>query len=127
MPQPIPDNRLPWIDLLRGLCMMAILWDHTELYYADDNIIPYGMYVVNALVIFFFISGYLLYKPQGFFLHHRLSSILRGMVWPYFVFTSIIALPKAWAHGFDLHDIFISILWGNASGLSLPSSRPKSY
>ncbi len=34
--------RIYWIDMLRGICMIAILLDHTELYVAGYNIIPVG-------------------------------------------------------------------------------------
>ena len=51
------DKRKHWIDLLRGICMIAILLDHTEIYYTGDNIINYNFYVVNVLLTFFFISG----------------------------------------------------------------------
>ena len=52
-------ERLLWIDMLRGICMIAILLFHTEVYYAGDAVIPYSFYVDNALTIFFFVSGYL--------------------------------------------------------------------
>ncbi|MGP1350736.1 MAG: acyltransferase family protein, partial [Hoylesella marshii] len=29
-------KRKHWIDLLRGFCMVAILLDHTEIYYTGD-------------------------------------------------------------------------------------------
>lgn len=44
-------QRKHWIDLLRGICMLAILLDHTEIYYTGTNIINYNAYVVNALTI----------------------------------------------------------------------------
>ena len=59
-------ERKTWIDLLRGICMLAILLDHTELYYTGGNIIDYNFYVVNALVVFFFLSGYLFFKNEAF-------------------------------------------------------------
>lgn len=40
-------QRKHWIDLLRGICMLAILLDHTEIYYTGTNIINYNAYVVN--------------------------------------------------------------------------------
>ena len=63
-----------WIDMLRGGCMLAILLDHTEIYYTGTNIIPYTLYVPNALCVFFFLSGYLFFKPQGFSLRAKLVS-----------------------------------------------------
>ena len=55
--------RKQWIDMARGLCMMAILFFHTEMYYAGHDIIPYVVYVENALIIFFFLSGYISSSP----------------------------------------------------------------
>ena len=50
-------ERKHWIDSLRGICMIAILLDHTELYYTGVNIIDYNIYVANVLVLFFILSG----------------------------------------------------------------------
>lgn len=93
-------KRKYWIDNLRGLCMLAILVDHTETYYSGNCIIDYSLYVVNALVVFFFISGYLMFRKTTngeiveFSLRHKANSILRTLVVPYFIFTSIIYIPK---------------------------------
>lgn len=110
-------QRKKWIDNLRGFCMLAILLDHTELYYAGSNIIDYNFYVVNALVIFFFLSGYLIYKPSCFDIRHKLYSIFRSLLIPYFIFTTLIAAPKALIHENDIniHEIIINIITGQAS------------
>mgnify|MGYP001748228932 CR=1 FL=1 len=34
-------EREHWIDMLRGFCMLSILFDHTEIYYTGGNLIPY--------------------------------------------------------------------------------------
>lgn len=108
--------RKHWVDLLRGLCMIAILLDHTEIYYTGSNIIDYSFYVVNALVIFFFLSGYLFYKSNtDFSIIHKLRSIARSILLPYFVFTMVIALPKSFAHSYDISSTLLSILTGDAS------------
>ncbi|WP_390892520.1 OpgC domain-containing protein, partial [Prevotella melaninogenica] len=52
-------ERVHWIDMLRGFCMLSILLDHTEIYYTGGNLIPYDWYVSNVLIVFFFLSGYL--------------------------------------------------------------------
>ena len=57
-------TRKHWIDNLRGVCMLAILLDHTEVYYSGVNIINYNVYVTDALYLFFFLSGYLMYKQK---------------------------------------------------------------
>ncbi len=118
-------ERIHWIDLLKGICMMAILLFHTEIYYNDGTeIINYNLYVCNALVIFFFLSGYHFYQPdindskaRKRIFTKKLKSIARGIVLPYFIFTSIIALPKAIAHNTDTEftSIALKIISGNAS------------
>lgn len=97
--------------------MMAILYDHTEVYYTGDNIIPYHLYITNALTAFYFISGYLFYKGNTFYYSYKMKSILRTIIVPYFIFTGLIASPKAWIHGNNIQIIEISknILLGQAS------------
>lgn len=109
--------RLLWIDLLRGFLMLAIIFDHTEICFTGDNIVPYRMYVPDVLMAFFFLSGYLFYRPEGFRLRHKLHSWLRGVLMPYFIFTSALALPKAWLHGDggSLSDLLLTILTGQGS------------
>ncbi len=109
--------RKKWVDLTRGFCMLAILLFHTEKYAAGEEIIPYVLYVENALIIFIIISGYLFYKEdKSFSLSYKLKSILRSVVIPYFIFTTIIALPKTLFHHtpFSLQ-IPVDILTGQAS------------
>lgn len=97
--------------------MLAIIFDHTEICFTGDNIVPYRMYVPDVLMAFFFLSGYLFYRPEGFRLRHKLYSWLRGVLMPYFIFTSALALPKAWLHGADgsLSDLLLTILTGQGS------------
>lgn len=97
--------------------MLAIIFDHTEICFTGDNIVPYRMYVPDVLMAFFFLSGYLFYRPEGFRLRHKLHSWLRGVLMPYFIFTSALALPKAWLHGAggSLSDLLLTILTGQGS------------
>ncbi len=108
-------ERKTWIDLLRGFSMLAILLDHTEIYYTGGNIIDYNLYVANVLVVFFFLSGYLFHKDSGFSLRSKLISIGRGILMPYFIFTCTLAVPKALAHGSDIANTFLAVLTGEAS------------
>ena len=55
-------KRIGWIDNMRGFCMLAILLDHTESYYLDYHIINQNLYLTDALVFFFILSGYLMYQ-----------------------------------------------------------------
>lgn len=121
----IPKERIHWIDMLKGICMIAILLFHTEYYYnGGAEIISYNLYVCNALAIFFFLSGYHFYKnsfnnhelQKNFFIR-KLKSIAKGIILPYFIFTSVIALPKAIVHGtiINITDILTNIISGNVS------------
>lgn len=111
------DKRKIWIDLVRGFCMLAILVHHTEMYYVGEAIIDYRFFVDNALCTFFFISGYLFYKETPFNLKYKLLSILKTIIIPYFIFMSVIALPKALAHGkfVSISDSILSIVLGQQS------------
>ena len=97
--------------------MAAILYDHTEVYYTGDNIIPYHLYVTNALIAFYLISGYLFYKSGTFYLKRKIASIFRSLIRTYFIFTTLMAAPKTWAHQGDLSltDVFTNIALGKAS------------
>ena len=98
--------------------MVAILLFHTEMYYAGYDIIPYSFYVENALAMFFFLSGYLFYKDNGT-IHpkQKIFSIAVNLIIPYFIFTTLIALPKALAHGDEINILTLAseILLGEAS------------
>lgn len=111
------DKRKIWIDLVRGFCMLAILVHHTEMYYVGEAIIDYRFFADNALCTFFFISGYLFYKETPFNLKYKLLSILKTIIIPYFIFMSVIALPKALAHGkfVSVSDSILSIVLGQQS------------
>lgn len=112
-----PRNRIVWVDILRGFCMLAILWFHTEFYYAGEDIIPYAMYVGDILAVFFFLSGYVTRYNIDSNYRKMLYSVLRWLVVPYLVFTSLIALPKALLyHSFSgIVPIITHILIGQAS------------
>ncbi len=110
-------NRIGWIDFLRGLSMMLILVFHTEVYYKEYDVTPYYIYVTNAIILFYFISGYLFYRPESFSLKKKLNAITRSLLFPYFIFTSLIAVPKLLVRqeAINLQEIVINILLGRAS------------
>ena len=56
--------------------MLAILLFHTEIYFTGTPVIPYSLYVVNALTTFVCISGYLMYRPEGIDISHKIKSIV---------------------------------------------------
>ena len=110
-------NRIGWIDFLRGLSMMLILVFHTEVYYKEYDVTPYYIYVTNAIILFYFISGYLFYRPETFNLKKKLNAIARSLLFPYFIFTSLIAVPKLLVRqeAINLQEIVINIITGRAS------------
>lgn len=106
-------ERLKWIDLLRGFCMIAILWFHTEMYYVGFDKTPYAFYVGDVLAVFFIISGYLFYQADT---NKRLKSILRYILLPYFIFTSVIAIAKYFVYqDRNIGSLVIDIISGHAS------------
>ena len=108
-------ERIAWIDVMRGFCMLMILWFHTEMYYAGHDIVPYDVYVVDALAAFFFLSGYVFCMHDTFSLHRKLYTIVRSLVLPYFFFTVLLALPKSWVNHTSLTDVLTHIVLGNGS------------
>jgi fucose 4-O-acetylase-like acetyltransferase len=101
---------------MRGLSMLAILLFHTEVYFAERDLIPYDFYVANVLMAFFFLSGYVFKHPsKPFSARQKLRSVLHRIVIPYFFFTTILAFPKAFVHHQPVTDLLIGIVCGNGS------------
>jgi len=109
------EGRIVWADQLRAVCMLLILWFHTDMYYTGVDTIPYGLYVCNALTIFFFISGYFFYRQSPFSLRHKFISIFRSLLIPYFFFTILLAVPKSFVRHQSPLDVMVSIFTGNGS------------
>lgn len=97
--------------------MLLILTFHTEVYYRDSGVTPYYVYTTNAIVVFYFISGYLFYRKSPFNLKNKLTSIFRSMVVPYFLFTTLIAVTKMVLQPESLawQDALLKIVCGRAS------------
>ena len=111
------QQRMEWIDSARGLSMMAILLFHTEVYFTGGEIIPYNLYVCNSLLTFFFISGFLFRNPpKAFSLRRKLLAVTKGILLPYLIFTTAIAVPKSLMHDdLPMQDAFLAIATGHAS------------
>ena len=110
-------ERVGWIDFLRGISMMAILIFHTEVYYKQYDVTPYCIYTTNAIILFYFISGYLFYRNGVFSIKKKTRAIVRSLVIPYFIFTTIIGIlkPLVRQQSFDWQEIAINIFSGRAS------------
>ena len=111
-------ERLRWIDVCRSIFMLMILWFHTEIYYFGDLVLPYSMYVENALAGFFFISGYL-FIPKIYSKSNKIIiyNIFRKLIIPYIVFSLFLGITKVLFRGESIDFILIikNILTGNAS------------
>ena len=110
-------QRVGWIDFLRGISMILILVFHTEVYYKEYDVTPYYIYTTNAIILFYFISGYLFYRPESFSLKKKAIAIVRTLLVPYFIFTILIAIPKVLIRNesTDWMEIIVNILSGRAS------------
>ncbi len=109
--------RKTWIDTTRGICMLAIVLNHTDIYLAGDPVIAFDLFGTNALMTFFIVSGYLFYRGTAFSLRRKVTAEFKHLVVPYFIFTTLIAVPKALVHGDALSGttIITTILFGQAS------------
>lgn len=108
-------KRLSWIDYGRGLCMLFVILYHSQVYYTGGFGSSY-IYTPFFLTFFFFISGYL-FDAGSFSARRKIASLVRAVIIPYFIFTSLLWLPKAIAHGNDigLANGLIDIFGGYAS------------
>ena len=97
--------------------MMAILWFHTEMYYAGSDVTPYALYVGDVLATFFFLSGYLFLSGKPFSARSKMMTIVRRLIIPYFFFTLLFVLPKAIVHDEmnELSTMIIKIFLGQSS------------
>lgn len=97
--------------------MILILVFHTEVYYKEYDVTPYYIYTTNAIILFYFISGYLFYQTNTFQWQKRIVSIVRSLLIPYFIFTMLIAVPKLLIRQMDIDwtEIAYNILTGRAS------------
>ena len=73
-------QRIEWIDFLRGIAMILILIFHTEMYYKEYDATPYYVYTTNAIILFYFISGYLFYQNNILYLF--IYSIVHNIITP---------------------------------------------
>lgn len=106
------DNRITWLDYGKGMCMLMVILYHTFMYYTDGSTLFLDLMRPTRLLVFFFISGYLI-KLESFDFRKMLKSICKKLLFPYFVFTIIIYFPKAIVRGADLSlDTFLIDIFG---------------
>jgi fucose 4-O-acetylase-like acetyltransferase len=55
------QERLIWVDRMRGLAILSVVIQHLTYYYLND-IIYHKLIGISNMAVFFFISGYILEK-----------------------------------------------------------------
>ena len=110
-------SRISWLDYGKAFCMLVTMLFHTEIMYVGETSLFTKLVFYNtSMVFFFFVSGYLI-NIQTFDIKKTLTSLLKRLVIPYFIFTTIIYIPKHLVRGweFDLFTMFADIFGGVAS------------
>ena len=114
----ILSHRIEWLDVARGICMLLIIYDHSDSYFTLLNpLLPYNWYVANVLCAFVFISGYLFPTHNHLVVSKKIKSIFRTLVVPYLFFCTLFYFPKAFIHEQDvsLSESIFNILSGQSS------------
>ena len=112
------NPRIEWLDVARGLCMLLIIYDHSDSYFTLLNpLLPYNWYVANVLCAFVFISGYLFPTHTQLVVSKKIKSIFRTLVVPYLFFSTLFTFPKAFIHQQDvsISESLFNILSGQSS------------
>ncbi len=77
------NPRIEWLDVARGLCMLLIIYDHSDSYFTLlKPLLPYNWYVANVLCAFVFISGYLFPTHTQLVVSKKIKSIFRTLWCP---------------------------------------------
>ena len=111
-------KRLDWLDYGRGLCMLCVILYHTWAYYAKEGGVILNWIEPFFLTLFFFISGYLI-DINKFSVKKSLNSIFNRLLVPYFIFTSIIWIPKHISSGDVIS--FQSVIYDIGGGMQVGS------
>lgn len=109
-------DRISWIDYGKCICMLMVIFSHTCIYYMGNTNLFLELLLPTRLVVFFFISGYLT-KIETFNFKKTITSIAKKLLFPYFLFTTLIYLPKhiASGEGVTLSTMAYEIVGGFAS------------
>ena len=94
-------ERVSWLDYGKCICMLMVIYSHT-VYLSTGEINTFlGLMTPTRLLVFFFISGYLT-KVETFDFKKTMTSIVKKLLFPYFLFSSIIFIPKHLIHGTEI-------------------------
>lgn len=96
--------------------MYLVVLFHSEVYLSVSPLAVSPYVAAWREPLFFFISGYLFTSDRyAFSLRHKAVQVLTRLVWTYFIFTTIVVLPKTAANGTSLWEGVADILTGRAS------------
>lgn len=94
----VKNNRINWIDNLRGICMILICLHHT----GPSPVWFAKLYNPIFLTSFFFVSGYLFYNPSRIFnIKQKILNIITSLIIPYFIYCFCCICIAFILQGFD--------------------------
>lgn len=102
-------NRISWIDICRGLCLILVIVHHTGI----SEVWLLKLYLPIFLTCFFFISGYLFINPKkNVNVKQKLVNIITSLLIPYLIYCSLTACFNYLNGGSEacVNDIRIAIL-----------------
>lgn len=110
-------KEIQWINTGRAICMICVFVLHSESRFGIDTFRYSYYFMPFFLTLFFFISGYLFLGNDTINYAKKVKSIFGKMIWPYFIFTSLIWIPKMLKYGKDisLYEYFVDVFGGTAS------------
>lgn len=107
-----------WVNTVRAFGIFLVYLYHCEFYFGVNTYQMSKWYIPFFMAIFFFVSGYLFFFPNKIInIKAKLKSLLNKQLWPYFVFCSIIYIPKILFRGGTLSfgEFASEVLTGSAS------------
>ena len=111
-----PSGRKAWVDAGKGISMLLVVLFHCEIYNPAGNSDVSALFNFFRMPFFFFLSGYVFTRNHlAFSFRSKIKQIARGIVWPYFVFTFLILIPKSLLNGSPVSEGSRLILIGQAS------------
>ena len=106
------QNRISWLDYGKGISMLLIILFHVDMIYAGESSLLVNLFFYHtSIAFFFFTSGYVA-KIEKFDFKNSISYIIKRLLIPYFIFSTIIYTIKYPLRGMDidfftmLYDIF---------------------
>ena len=99
------QNRISWLDYGKGLSMLIIILFHTDIYYVGNTSFIVDLLLFHtSIAFFFFASGYTT-KIENFNFKNSITYIIKRLLIPYFIFSTLIYIPKFLLRGWDM-DVF---------------------